>query len=370
MPRTRPFFLGVGLVLILCFGATSTGVAAPTTLNPATAPSIPTTTLASGTGALTITTGLQYYRHSPTFDVYRPTGISGPLPALVMVHGGGWRGSDGNQLVPFAEKAALEQHWAVFSVNYRLDDTDPVAWADELHDVQAAIRAIVANADTWNIDPRGVLLLGDSAGANLVALVASVGTVNPVKGASVGGAQDLKVQIRAAAEWSPPTDLRQLVPDNGTAPAACSGDLACDFAWNSPSIVDYMGCTPNACPLAYANASPITWVSKNVAPSYVAGATNELVPVAQIQGYADKLTAAGVPTEFVLVDSTQHATQLGPWLWPSTSAFFGTYLPKPATPPKGAHWWRYPVIGVISGGGSVAFLGLIKRRRTTKSKTR
>jgi acetyl esterase/lipase len=280
-----------------------------------------------------------------------------------MVHGGGWRGSDGNQLVPFAERAALEQHWAVFSVNYRLDDTDPVAWADELHDVQAAIRAIVANADTSNILPSCVLLLGASAGVNLVALVASVGTVNPVKGSAVGGAPDLKVRIRAVAEWSPPTDLGQLVPDNGTAPAACSGDLACDFAWNSSSIVDYIGCEPDACPLAYAQASPITWVSRNVAPSYVAGATNELVPFAQIQGYADKLTAAGVPTDFVSVDSTQHATQLGPWLWPSTSAFLSTYAPKPATRSSPSNWWPYPLIGALAGGGSVAMLGVVKRRK-------
>ena len=233
MPRIRPLIVGIGLLLALLLGPPGLGFGAATAIDPATASSVPTTTEAPGSSSLTITTGVRYYHQSPTFDVYRPTHTSGPLPALIMVHGGGWRGSDGSDLVPFAEKAALEQHWAVFCVNYRLDGTDPVAWADELHDVQAAIRAIVANADTWNIDPSGVLLLGDSAGGNLVALIASVGTAPPIKGVAAGGAVHLAVPIRAAAEWSPPTDLRQFVPNADSAPAACGGDLACDFAWSS-----------------------------------------------------------------------------------------------------------------------------------------
>ena len=124
-----------------------------------------------------------------------------------------------------------------------------------------------------------------------------------------------------------------------------------------------MGCLPTACPEAYAQASPTNWVSQKVAPTYVAGATDELVPLDQTQGYADALKAAGVPTKFVLVDSTLHATELGPWLWPSTVAFLTHFAPKAKTPATTSHWWRAPLIGFIAGGGSVMMLGLIKRRK-------
>ena len=90
------------------------------------------------------------------------------------------------EFAPFAAQAATEQHWAAFAVNYRLDENDKAAWPDELHDVQAAIRFIVSQASTYGIDTANVLLMGDSAGANLAALVSEVGTANPITGPRSG----------------------------------------------------------------------------------------------------------------------------------------------------------------------------------------
>jgi acetyl esterase/lipase len=347
--------------------ACAAGGAPSSTIDPATATSLPATTVPAGSEQLEVTTGNTYYRDSPTFDVYRPADDPGILPALIMIHGGAWYGSDGEALVPWAERAALQEHWAVFSVNYRLSSSDPVAWADELHDVQAAIRTIVVNADRWRIDSSGVLLLGDSAGANLAALVSEVGTSNPIKGSPVGGARDLNVPLRAVALWSPPTDLAPLVPVNGASPAACSGDPACDFAWNGPAIVDYLGCEPSQCPLSYVQASPISWVSPRVAPTYLAGATHELVPLDQMTSYEAKLQAAGVPSEFSVVDSTLHATQIAPWVWNPTVAFLSVRAPHPTPTSSWAHpsWWAYGLLGLVLGAAAVGTTALVRRRRRT-----
>ncbi len=362
MTRFRSALAGLGLCVSVLLASTAANGSA-LHLDTATAPTIATTTLPSSSGQLEISTGHQYYRNSPTFDVYRASGASGPLTALVMIHGGGWKGSDGAFLVPYAERAALEGNFAVFSINYRLDAEDPVAWADELHDVQAAIRTIVANADVYKVRTDGVLLLGDSAGGNLATLISSVGTVNPVKGAAAGGARDLAVPILGVAAWSPPTDLAVLVPHDGVPPAACSGDLACDFGWNSSAVVDYLGCEPAQCPEAYAQASPLTWVSAHTAPSYVAGGTSELVPLPQITSYVDRLTHAGVPTTSVVINSSLHATELGPWLWPSTMAFLTAHTPPSAAHHTSTRWWRLGIGILVVGMLLVVVLMMVLRRR-------
>ena len=94
---------------------------------------------------------IPYYPGGPTFDAYLPLDGAAAHPALVMVHGGGWQEGDKATYAPYAVKAATEQHWAAFAVNYRLDANDKAAWADELHDVQAAIRYLVTQrVDLWH----------------------------------------------------------------------------------------------------------------------------------------------------------------------------------------------------------------------------
>ena len=159
-----------------------------------------------------VTSGLTYYPGGPEFDAFIPTAGTTPRPALIMVHGGGWQGGDQTELAPYAMDAATNNGWAAFTVNYRLDGNDSSAWADELHDVQAAIRYIVGSqAQTYGIDPDQVVLLGDSAGANLVALVSEYGTADAVLGDPVGYDPSLAVPLKAVALWSPPTDLAALV---------------------------------------------------------------------------------------------------------------------------------------------------------------
>jgi len=99
-------------------------------------------------------------------DVWRPRGHAGPLPALLYVHGGGFR------------ILSKETHWvmalgfarrgfAVFNVDYRLAPAHPFPAA--LEDVSAAYAWVVANAPRYGADPSRLVLAGESAGANLVA---------------------------------------------------------------------------------------------------------------------------------------------------------------------------------------------------------
>jgi acetyl esterase/lipase len=233
----------------------------------------------------------------------------------------------------YALQAANEQKWAVFDVDYLLSPTDPSSWPDELHDIQAAIRYIASNAPQFGIDPQKIVALGESAGANLLALISSEGTANPVMGDPVGDNTTLAVPIRAVGLWSPPVDLPDLYANAGQPPASCGADRACNFIWSQGAIGQYLHCDPSSCPQSYADASPTTWVTSNTAPSFVANSSNELVPLGQVVQYVQKLQAAKVDVQFVELPGTLHAIQYGGQVWAQTISFLDTNLvaPPPTT---------------------------------------
>jgi acetyl esterase/lipase len=361
MGVSRRFVVAVlgGLAALVLTGATSAQGPTVTTAPPTNS------TIPRSDARMTVTTDITYYPGGPDLDAYIPTRGTGPRPALIMVHGGGWAAGDQSELAPWARQAAVEQGWAAFTVDYRLDPTDPVAWADELHDVQAAIRFIATNASRWGVDTDRIMLLGDSAGGNLVALVSSVGTVDPVRGRAVGTAQDLSVPIVAVGLWSPPTDLAQLVPEHGAPPTACAGAPSCDFAWDTPAVTKYIGCTLADCPDTYAQASPLTWVDRGTAPSYVANGTRELIPLDQVRAYVNELDAKGVTNTFDVLDTTLHAVQLGDQVWPPTERFLNEQLQAvgPAAAGNGPPWLLLGAAAVLVAALVAVGIGLVRRRR-------
>lgn len=106
-------------------------------------------------------------------DRYRRRGLTGPAPALVQVHGGGWTGGRrGWQGRPLVHRLAAAG-WVVFDVDYRLS---PYAtFPDQLIDVKRAIAWVRAGAAEHGVDPSFVAVTGGSAGGHLAALAALTG---------------------------------------------------------------------------------------------------------------------------------------------------------------------------------------------------
>jgi acetyl esterase/lipase len=112
-------------------------------------------------------------------DIYQPDGDDATArPALVWVHGGGY--SDGDKSEgPSAEMADAfaRRGYVTVSINYRLlvpdgcdgNGTVPMecltAAVAAIHDGQAAVRWLRANAGTYRIDPDRIGIGGESAGA-------------------------------------------------------------------------------------------------------------------------------------------------------------------------------------------------------------
>ena len=83
-------------------------------------------------------------------DVVRPREGTGPFPAVVCVHGGGFRAGTRQGYLPLAFQLAQKGYVAA-TVSYRLS---PMAqFPAHVHDVKAAVRFLRANANRFQIDP-------------------------------------------------------------------------------------------------------------------------------------------------------------------------------------------------------------------------
>jgi acetyl esterase len=102
-------------------------------------------------------------------DIYRPLERSGPLPIVLYVHGGGFRfmSKDTHWLLALA---FARRGYLVVNVSYRLAPRHPFPAAVE--DVCAAYVWLTRHAAEYGGDLTRLALTGESAGANLVTMLA------------------------------------------------------------------------------------------------------------------------------------------------------------------------------------------------------
>ncbi|MGG0718592.1 alpha/beta hydrolase [Robertmurraya massiliosenegalensis] len=101
--------------------------------------------------------------------IYVPEG-EGPFPALVYYHGGGWVIGNLDTVDVPCRMLANRANCVVVSVDYRLAPEHKFPAAAE--DSYAAVKWVIDNADSINVDANRVAVGGDSAGGNLAAVVA------------------------------------------------------------------------------------------------------------------------------------------------------------------------------------------------------
>ena len=101
--------------------------------------------------------------------IYRPD-AEGELPVILYLHGGGFFSGDLNTHDPVCRFLANHVPAVVVGVDYRLapEHTYPAA----PQDCYAALRWLASSASTVGGDPSRLIVVGDSAGGNLAAVVA------------------------------------------------------------------------------------------------------------------------------------------------------------------------------------------------------
>jgi acetyl esterase/lipase len=93
-------------------------------------------------------------------------------PAVLLIHGGGWRSGDRSQQNPMAQYLAGKGFVSI-TAEYRL--STEALYPAAIFDLKAAVRWVKANAKAYHIDTNKVAVLGCSAGGQLAALL---GTTN------------------------------------------------------------------------------------------------------------------------------------------------------------------------------------------------
>lgn len=101
---------------------------------------------------------------------YRPPALTGPLPAVINFHGGGWVQGNLEQSEWACSRIAVRAGVVVISVDYRLAPEH--VFPAGVEDCWAATQWIHTHAADLGIDPEHLSVMGDSAGGNLAAVVA------------------------------------------------------------------------------------------------------------------------------------------------------------------------------------------------------
>lgn len=120
--------------------------------------------------------GLEYARHDGVTlagDLYVPK-AGGKYPVVVAVHGGGWQAGNRAAYQSWGNWLAARGH-ALYAITYRLSKPNEKSYPQAVHDLRAAIQFLKGRGQAIKVDPERIALMGDSAGAHLVALVALAG---------------------------------------------------------------------------------------------------------------------------------------------------------------------------------------------------
>jgi len=217
-------------------------------------------------------------------DLYLPRGVDGPVPVLMYIHGGGWRGGSKEssvlRLLPWLEKG-----WAVVNVQYRLAEVSLAPAAVE--DCLCALRWVIRNAEEYDIDPDRIVVTGNSAGGHL-ALTTGMVPASAGLDRECPGNEDLSVA--AIINWYGITDV---------------GDLL-----HGPNMktyaVTWMGSMPNRFEIAE-RVSPLTYVRDGLPPILtIHGDADPTVPYQHGIRLQEELTKAGVSNELHTVRGGGH----------------------------------------------------------------
>jgi acetyl esterase/lipase len=221
-------------------------------------------------------------------DVVRPkTPATAPLPAVVLVHGGGFRRGSRDSYLPMATKLAQRGYIAA-TVSYRLAPRHQFPAAVE--DVKAAVRFLRANAARFNLDPARIGAMGGSAGGHLVLFLGLTADVADFEGS--GPNRDQSSRVACVVNYYGPTDFTQSYAKSVDAAEVLPLFLGGDLKNNR---------------LAHQVSSPLNWVTPRAAPTLsIHGTEDTYVGYEHSIWLTERLLAAGVHAELETIPGAGH----------------------------------------------------------------
>ncbi len=204
---------------------------------------------------------------------------AGPLPTVVLVHGGYWRAGFDRSLEDAVAADLSARGFLVWNLDYR-SSSDP--WPATLSDVAAAYDLLATGRHADRVDPGRVAVVGHSAGGHLALWLASRDRLPP--GAPGSGRTGPAPRLVVAQ-----------------APVAALADGA-GQGLGGGAVTALLGGSPERVPDRYAAADPVALLPTGVPSVLVHAPGDDLVPIDQSERYVAAATAAGDDSRLVRVE--------------------------------------------------------------------
>jgi acetyl esterase/lipase len=240
-------------------------------------------------------------------DVYAPAGAK-KLPVVFWIHGGGWQTGDKAEMNT-KPRALVDRGFVFVSTNYRL--LPAVDMGTIVRDVARAVRWVHDHISEHGGDPKRILIMGHSAGAQLAALICTDDRYLKAEGVSLG-------DIRGCVPVDGDTYDVPLIIETAAARRKALGQPDPKFGHYQKFGSD---------PAKHRDFSAVNHVAKGkkIPPFLLLHVADHVDTTAQAVRMRDVLRAAGLPAESYAAANTDHVkldANLGLPDDPATRAMF------------------------------------------------
>ncbi|MFZ4646534.1 MAG: alpha/beta hydrolase fold domain-containing protein [Gemmataceae bacterium] len=220
-------------------------------------------------------------------NLARPKMGDGPFPAIVCIHGGGFRAGKRESYDGLIVRLA-EQGFVAITITYRL--APKYQFPAAVHDTKAAVRWVRANAAKYKIDPSRIGTTGGSAGGHLAQFLGVTAGVKEFEGD--GGNPGESSAVACVVNVYGPSDFTK------------SYGKSVDAAEVLPL---FLGGNLEKARKLHLKASPLYWVTPVAAPTLcIHGTLDKYVAHEQAVWLVDKMNAAGAEAELLTLEGAGH----------------------------------------------------------------
>lgn len=220
-------------------------------------------------------------------NLARPKAGSGPFPAVICIHGGGFRAGNRDGYNALCLKLA-QRGYVAATISYRL--APKYQFPAAVHDTKAAVRWFRANAKTYGVDPNRIGTTGGSAGGHLAQFLGVTAGVPMFEGEGENLGQSS--HVACVVNVYGPSDFTK------------SYGKSVDAAEVLPL---FLGGNLETARHNHILASPLYWVTPLAAPTLcIHGTEDKYVGHEQAVWLIDRLKAADVEAELLTLPGAGH----------------------------------------------------------------
>ncbi len=219
----------------------------------------------------------------------------GPVPVVVLIHGGFWRNPYDLSLMEGLAEDLTRRGLATWNIEYRRLGDHGGGWPGTLQDVAHALDYLERLADPYRLDLARVVTVGHSAGGHLALWLAGRQRLRPA-------------ELEACAVPAGGLLLRAAVSLAGVA------DLEAGWRLHlgREAVAELLGGSPMEVPERYRLASPAALFPLGVPQLLVHGTEDDRVPIEISRGYAEQARAAGDRLTLLELSGVEHFALINP----------------------------------------------------------